>query len=47
MDGSATESTTEGEAGIYVERQDGRTKEISVPGRIHCSKYQAEAVAIQ
>ena len=47
MDGSATEATTDEREGIYVEWQDGRTKEMSVPGGTHCSSYKAEAMAIQ
>ena len=35
MDGSAMEATIDGGAGIDVEWQDSRTKEMSVPGGTH------------
>ena len=45
-DGSATDATHNGGAGIYIQYPNAERDSISIPTGIHCSNYEAEACAI-
>jgi ribonuclease HI len=45
-DGSATNATTNGGTGIYIEYPNGDQQSMSIPTGLHCSNYKAEEEAL-
>ena len=45
-DGSATNATTKGGAGIYIQYPNGEQQSEAIPTGLHCSNYKAEGEAI-
>lgn len=41
-DGSATNATTNGGAGVYIEYPNGEKQSMAFPTGLHCSNYKAE-----
>ena len=45
-DGSATNVTSKGGTGIYINYPNGAQQSVAIPTRLHCSKYKAEEEAL-
>nr|XP_022335859.1 ribonuclease H1-like [Crassostrea virginica] len=45
-DGSATNATTNGGAGVYIEYPNGEKQSMAIPTGLHCSNYKAEEEAL-
>ena len=45
-DGSATNATTKGGAGIYIEYPNGVQQSLAIPTGLYCSNYKAEEEAL-
>jgi ribonuclease HI len=45
-DGSATNTTTKGGAGIYIQYPNGEQQSEAIPTSLHCSNYKTEGEAI-
>ena len=45
-DRSATNATTKGGAGIYIQYPNGEQQSEAIPTDLHCSNYKAEGEAI-